>query len=37
MTYEIFKIVNLDILEDRHTNVRDYAIKKLLGLHFTTQ
>ncbi len=34
MTYEAFKILNLDTLEDRHTKVCDCAIIKFIGLHF---
>jgi hypothetical protein len=34
MTYETLKTLNLNTLEDGHTKACDYAIKKLIGLHF---
>jgi hypothetical protein len=34
MTYEVLKILNLNILEDRHTKVHDCAIIKFFGFHF---
>jgi hypothetical protein len=37
MTYEVFKTLNLDTLEDGHTKVCECAIIKLIGLHFQLQ
>jgi len=34
VTYEVFKILNLDTLKDRNTKVHHNVIIQLLGLHF---
>lgn len=37
MIYEILKTLNLDTLEDKHTKVHDYVIKKFINLRFQLQ
>jgi hypothetical protein len=37
MTYEVFKTLNLDTLEDRNTKVHHNVIVELFGLYFELQ